>query len=32
MVTEVLKSKEARDLMRSAAREIARGVFKIGRR
>ena len=32
MVTEVLKSKEARDLMRTAAREIARGVFKIGRR
>ena len=32
MVADVLKSKAARDLMSTAAREIARGVFKIGRR
>jgi hypothetical protein len=31
-VGEVLKSKVAKDFMRTAAQEIARGVFKIGRR
>ena len=32
MVSDVLGSKVAQDLMRTAAREIARGVFRIGRR
>ena len=32
VVTEVLQSEAARVFMRTAAREIARGVFKIGRR
>jgi hypothetical protein len=32
MVVEALKSKVAQDFMRTAAREIARGVFRIGRR
>jgi DNA helicase HerA-like ATPase len=32
MVSEVLKSSAAREFMRTAAREIARGVFKVGRR
>jgi DNA helicase HerA-like ATPase len=31
-VVEALKSKVAQDFMRTAAREIARGVFRIGRR
>jgi hypothetical protein len=32
VVTEVLKSQAAKEFMRTAAREIARGVFGIGRR
>jgi uncharacterized protein len=32
MVTEVLQSQAAKEFMRTAAREIARGVFGIGRR
>ncbi len=32
MVTEVLKSQAAKEFMRTAAREIARGVFGVGRR
>ena len=32
LVEEVLKSQAAKEFMRTAAREIARGVFKIGRR
>ena len=32
MVVEALKSRAAQDFMRTAAREIARGVFRIGRR
>jgi topoisomerase IA-like protein len=32
VVTEVLQSQAAKEFMRTAAREIARGVFGIGRR
>ena len=32
LVSEVLKSQAAKEFMRTAAREIARGVFKVGRR
>jgi DNA helicase HerA-like ATPase len=32
MMTEVLKSQAAKEFMRTAAREIARGVFGVGRR
>ncbi len=32
MVSEVLKSQAAKEFMRTAAREIARGVFGVGRR
>jgi uncharacterized protein len=32
MVQDIMKSPAARDLMRTAAREIVRGVFRIGRR
>jgi hypothetical protein len=32
VVTDVLKSQAAKEFMRTAAREIARGVFRIGRR
>jgi hypothetical protein len=32
LLKDALQSKVAKDLMRTAAREIARGVFKIGRR
>ncbi len=32
MVVEALRSRVAQDFMRTAAREIARGVFRIGRR
>jgi hypothetical protein len=31
-MSEVLKSQVAKEFMRTAAREIARGVFKVGRR
>jgi hypothetical protein len=32
MVSEVMKSPMAKDLMRTAAREITRGLFRVGRR
>jgi hypothetical protein len=32
VVGDLMKSPVARDLMRTAAREIVRGVFRVGRR
>ena len=32
VVEDIMKSPAARDLMRTAAREIVRGVFGVGRR